>query len=199
MVQQVFVIHGGDAHSSYEEYLQALRAKEVTLERLRSQDWKTNLPETLGSNFEVFLPRFPNPQSAKYIEWKIYFEKLVPLMQPNVILIGHSLGGIFLAKYLSEEQMPVSVRGTFLVAAPYNTPDIHPLADFVLAPDLSKITEQGGEVTLYHSSDDTVVPFSNLENYCQALPKARSVVFHDRGHFNAATFPELVADLQALS
>ena len=199
MSQQIFVIHGGDAYSNYEEYLEALRSKRVSLERLRSQDWKANLPKALGSDFDILLPRMPNGQNAKYLEWKIYFEKLVSLMESGVVLIGHSLGGIFLAKYLSEETLPIQVRATLLVAAPFNTPEIHPLADFVLSADLGMFAEQGGDITLYHSSDDQIVPFSNLNDYRRALPNARFVTFTDRGHFNAAEFPELVADLQALS
>ena len=104
MKQQIFVIHGGNASNSYHEYLKYLKAKKITLDDFHRKDWKTGLAEKLGRNFEVHNPAMPNKQNAKYLEWKIYFEKIIPLMKAPVILVGHSLGGIFLAKYLSEEK-----------------------------------------------------------------------------------------------
>jgi len=35
------------------------------------------------------------------------------------ILIGHSLGGSFLLKYVSEEKIAKTVAGIFLIATPY--------------------------------------------------------------------------------
>jgi len=198
MKQQIFVIHGGNASNSYAEYLKYLRAKKVTLEYLQLTDWKSNLQKTLGSKFEVFNPPMPNKQNAKYLEWKIYFEKLIPLMSNNVILIGHSLGGIFLAKYLSEKTFPKKIRATMLVAAPFNTPTKHPLADFILGKNLNKLAKQGGNIYLYQSKDDLVVPYSNLASYQKALPEATTRTFKSRGHFNLKNFPELTRDLKNL-
>jgi len=198
MKHQIFVIHGGHASNSYEEYLKYLKEKEVTLGRLRSKDWKASLGEKLGEEFEVFAPKMPNQQNAKYLEWKIYFEKLIPLMESDVVLIGHSLGGIFLAKYLSEETFPKKIRATFLVAAPFDAPDGRSLADFVLSSSLNKFEQQGGDIFLYQSRDDDVVPFSNVEEYQRALPHAHVSVFDDMGHFNSEHFPELEKDIRSL-
>ncbi len=43
MKQQVFVIHGGTAFDTYEEYFEYLKNKEVSLEKLQGRDWKMNL------------------------------------------------------------------------------------------------------------------------------------------------------------
>lgn len=193
------MIHGGNVFDTYEDYLTDLKGKQVTLERLVFKGWKSSLGERLGESFTVFLPQMPNGQNAKYLEWKIYFEKLVPLMEPGMILIGHSLGGIFLAKYLSEETFPVSVRATFLLAAPFATPTNHPLGDFTLSEPLEKLTEQSERLFLYHSQDDVVVPYSNALDYKSVLPKAVLRDFTDRGHFNTETFPELEQDLRTVT
>lgn len=196
MKQQVFVIHGGDAFETYEEYLEYLRHREVSIERTGFVDWKANLPKMLGDSYDVILPRMPNSQNARYAEWKIIFEKFIPLLDVNLIFVGHSLGGIFLAKYLSEEKYPKKIAATLLVAAPYNAPDYHPYVDFNILTDLSGLEKQGGEIVLYHSKDDEIVPFSNLERYQRELSGARVRIFTDRQHFNQVEFPEIVSDIQ---
>lgn len=196
MKQQVFIIHGGNAFNSYDDYLTDLKQKEVSLEMLKLSDWKSSLGAVLGEMFEVLIPRMPNPQNAKYFEWKIFFEKYIPLLDDGVILIGHSLGGIFLAKYLSEEIYPKKIRATLLVAAPFNTPHVHPYVDFNLLNSLEGLAAQGGAVFFYHSKDDQVVPFSDFENYRVALPGAQFRTFEDRQHFNGEAFPEIAEDIR---
>jgi predicted alpha/beta hydrolase family esterase len=199
MKGRIFVIHGGDAFETYEEYLAYLKQIEVSIERTRFVDWKGNLSGVLGDKYDVVLPRMPNSLNDRYSEWKIIFEKFITQLDENVIFIGHSLGGIFLAKYLSEEKYPKTITGTFLVAAPYNAPNDHPYVDFNILTDLSGLQEQGGKIFLYHSKDDQVVPFSNFERYRQELSHAEHRVFTDRKHFNQAIFLELEDDLRALN
>ena len=61
-----------------------------------------NLDKVLGGGYEVLIPQMPNSQNARYSEWKILFEKIISILDDEIILIGHSLGGIFLVKYFSE-------------------------------------------------------------------------------------------------
>jgi len=200
-MRQIFVIHGGNTYETREEFLEYLRTEPVELSRLKpKQDWKANLQNTLGEDYEVYLPQMPNKQSANYEEWKLWFERIIPLMSDNAILVGHSLGGLFLAKYLSEETFPLQLRGVFLIAPPfdYDTESSKSLASFALPETLSAFADQVKMIQLYHSADDTVVPISNLAGYQKALPYARASVFADRGHFNQESFPELVADIKAL-
>jgi hypothetical protein len=199
MKNQIFIIHGGNAFSSYDDFLSDFQAKEASLEGLRSKDWKQSLGDRLGENFDVLNPRMPNSQNAKYFEWKIWFEKLIPLMNESVILIGHSLGGIFLAKYLSEEGFSKRVRATIFIAAPFSTPTQQPLGDFVLTEGLARITERGGETFFFHSTDDPVVPYSNMLSYETVLPRAYFKTFSGREHFCEETFPELEALLKDLT
>jgi hypothetical protein len=115
-----------------------------------------------------------------------------------VIFLGHSLGGIFLVKYLSGETYPKKIRATMLVAAPYNTPTDWPYADFNIVTPLTKFATQGGKIFLYQSEDDVDVPFSNFERYRAELPTATARTFTDRGHFLQEEFPELVDDIRSL-
>ncbi len=198
MKQQVFIIHGGNVSNNYQEYLKYLKAKKVTLDDFHRKDWKSSLGEKLGRNFEVHNPVMPNKQNAKYLEWKIYFEKIIPLMKAPIILVGHSLGGIFLTKYLSEKKFPKKILATFLIAAPFTNPTKNPLADFNLGPKPDRLAQQGGSVYFYQSKDDKVVPYSNVVSYQKVLPGATYRIYQNRGHFNVATLPELVRDIKNL-
>ena len=117
-------------------------------------------------------------------------------MKDNVVLIGHSLGGLFLAKYLSENLFHKKISGLFLVAAPHSgTEDI---GDFGLTSDLEKVWEQCQNIHLYQGEDDPVVPASEVEEYRKAWPEAKVHIFPDRGHFNQEEFPELVEEIKRL-
>jgi uncharacterized protein len=199
MKRQVLVIHGGNTFASYEEYLKDLEQKEIDWERLTQKSWKDTLQEELGDDYEIVQPRMPNPHNAKYLEWKIWFEKVVPLLNGSVVLVGHSLGAMFLAKYLAEDEIGLEVKATFLIAPPYKEGANDSLADFKVPEDLSWIMGQGGSVTFYHSRDDVVVPFDNLEEYRKRLPEANFKEFEDRQHFNQTKFPELVEDIKSLN
>ncbi|HWH07447.1 MAG TPA: alpha/beta fold hydrolase [Candidatus Paceibacterota bacterium] len=199
MAKQVVVIHGGETFDTYEDYLAWLTAYELDLEKGTTKRWKSTLAEELGEEYEVILPTMPNGFNAKYAEWKIWFEKHIPHLRDGVALVGHSLGGIFIAKYLSEETFPKSIASVHLVAAPFDTADAnYSLADFVLPESLEKMAEQAARIYLYHSTDDPIVPFTDLAKYQSKLPYARTSIFADRDHFRMESFPELVADIQGL-
>lgn len=198
MKQQVVVIHGGDSYATYDEFITNLVKTAVSLEWLAFKGWKSDLADVLGEAYEIIKPSMPNPLYAHYREWKIWFEKYLPFLQPDVILIGHSLGGSFLAKYLSEESFPVSVKATFLVAPPFDQDGDRTLVEFDQTTSLDGLRAQGGKLFLYHSADDDIVPVAEQEKYEALLPQATVRRFTDRGHFNQAEFPELVADIRAV-
>jgi predicted alpha/beta hydrolase family esterase len=196
---QVIIIHGGDTFDTYMEYLEYLKGRQVTLEYLLKKGWKSTIDQKLGPEFQVIAPQMPNKHNAKYLEWKIWFEKLIPFIEEEAIFIGHSMGGIFMAKYLSENNFPKKIKATFLIAAPYDaSQSLYSLGDFALTEPLERFQGQGGQIFLYQSTDDPVVDFSDFEKYQKALPKACSMVFEGKGHFNQEQFPELVGDLRAL-
>jgi predicted alpha/beta hydrolase family esterase len=140
----------------------------------------------------------PNAQNAKYLEWEIWFEKMIPFINDNVIFIGHSLGGIFLAKYLSEKKYQKKIKAVILVAAPYNSPEHHPLADFVITSPLLSFEEQSPKIIIFHSSDDTVVYPDNAQRYKENLPNAKLILLQGKGHFNDAHFHELLEEILSL-
>lgn len=196
----MLVIHGGGEFiaCSPDTFLDELISRDVSLDRLRQKNsWKSNLQKTLGDAFDVIAPRMPHPDQPRFIEWSVWFEKIIPLLNSSVMLVGHSLGGLFLLKYLSETEFPKKIDGLFSVAAPYieKANARYAEIEFAIPGDVSRVAEQAPQSFLYHSSDDPVVPYADLQKYRDALPGATARTFSDRGHFNGEHFPELVADI----
>jgi len=203
MKKQIVIIQGGTSFKTYEDYLSYLKTKEISLEKLRPcKDWKDTLVSELGDDYEILMPRMPNGTNARYDEWKLWFNKIAEILNDEVILIGHSLGGIFLAKYLSETTFPKRVMATILVASPFDDTDgadsKESLIDFALPSSLAKFTEQSGKIYLVHSKDDPVVPFTQLKKYQQSLPHAETIIFENREHFNQETFPEIIELIKSI-
>jgi len=199
MKKQILVIHGGETFNSYEDYVASLKGEVINLEYFKKRRWRKSLQQKLGQNFEVITPDMPNGWNAKYLEWKIWLEKIIPFLDNGVILVGHSLGGIFLAKYLSENNLPKKVRSLFLISAPFDEKDLdESLGDFILPQSLEGINKQAEEIFIYHSKDDPVVPFTDCLKFKNKLPNAEVVVFEDREHFNQEEFPELIEKIKKI-
>ena len=174
-------------YESDEEYHQALRDLTLNYDRLLyAPSWKNWLAEQLPDH-DVLLPSMPNKINAKYDDWALYFSKVVPFLQPDATLIGHSLGGIFLAKYFTENPPEKPFAKLILIAAPYNDETGESLKGFTLT-DVSALADMFGKIHLLHSADDPVVPFAEKDKYLRDLPEAKVHVFEDKQHF---TVPHL--------
>ena len=161
------------------------------------------MAKQLEGKYEVFLPDMPCYKNAKYRARKIRFEKTFPFLnEEELVITGSSLWWIFLAKYLSENQFPKHISQLHLIAGVFDESNLpegeDDLVDFVFYPaGLKNLDKQVDKIFLYHSKDDTVVPFSHVEKYKSYLPKAQVFVFEDRGHFQQSEFPELVENILA--
>ncbi|XLQ20363.1 MAG: alpha/beta fold hydrolase [Candidatus Moraniibacteriota bacterium] len=193
--KQVIVIHGGDAWDTHDEYIEYLKNYDFTQEKfdkVTSRRWKDSLQESLGDNFQVIKPGMPSSRNAKYNEWLIWFEKLLPYVVDGAILVGHSLGANFLAKYLAENMLDVDINQVHLVAGCYGAK-----GDFDLQESLKNVENQCDNIYIYHSLDDFVVSFDDGKKYQVALPNAVFVEFEDRNHFLQEEFPEIVENIKS--
>lgn len=198
MKRQILIIGGGEIFKKYEDYLDYLqRYKIKRLKDLKYRDWKSNLEIDLGGGFEVIYPKMPCKKNAKYLEWKIWLRKFFPFLRDGLILIGHSLGGGFLLKYLSENKFPVKISQFHLVAVPVSE-GRESLGDFKLPKDFSDIENLVEEIYVYQSEDDPIVPFSDSQKILSILSKARFIRFRNRGHFRNGHFLELAGRISLL-
>lgn len=200
MKTHIFLVHGAMTFKSKKDYLKYLKTRPVSIEK-KSRWALEYLDKELGKKFDIIRPRMPLQENAKYSDWKIYFERFIPLLKNDVILIGNSLGGIFLAKYLSENKFPKKILATFLTCAPFdNTHSLEQLVGgFKLKSDLSLLEKNCRNLTLLFSGDDEVVPVYHAEKYRSKLKNAKIFIYKSKnGHFMVPKFPELVKMIKRL-
>lgn len=157
-----------------------------------SGDWQALLPSNLGDDYKVLAPQMPSPKNPSYDEWKILLAKyLARVRGDEVIFVGHSLGGSFLLKYLSEEIIEQKITGLYLVATPFNTiKGFEAPIDFLQFRFIQNLY-------LYHSTDDVEVPYAHAMMYQERL-KANLRTYTDRGHyFKRSEFTEIAQDIKS--
>lgn len=176
------------------DYLSFLKNRTISLNSYKN--WSDDfLDKKLGKGFQIIRPRMPLKENAKYEEWKIHFEKYLPLLGKNFILIGESLGGIFLAKYLSENKLVNKAKKVFIVCAPFDNdlPDEDLVGGFRLGKNLSLIENNTKELYLFFSEDDDVVPVSHAEKFRQHFSEEKIFIFKNmNGHFRVSEFKEIL-------
>ena len=191
---QLFLIHGGMTFNNKKEYIAFLKRRKITIER-RIRWSEEYLRNELGNHFQIIQPRMPSQDNSKYKEWRIHFERHFPYLKDNIIIIGGSLGGIFLAKYLSENKFPKKLLSVYLVCPPFdNTLSEETLAGgFELQSNLSLLEKQAKNLYLMFSKDDDVVPISHTEKYRKKLKHAKIIIYESKnGHFEIQEFPEII-------
>lgn len=138
----------------------------------------------------------PFPFRPRYDEWKIEFERFD--ITPETILIGHSCGGGFLVRWLSENK-DIKV-GKVALVAPWINPDNYEVSntadffDFNIDPSFPSRT-QG--VTVFISSDDEPSVIKTVEILKSKVAGLNLNEYSDKGHFcledlGSNEFPELL-------
>lgn len=199
---QILMIHGGMTFKGRKDYLRYLSTRTVSLENKKTWS-KEYFDDELGKKFEIIRPRMPLQDNAKYEDWKIWFERYIPYLRNNVILIGGSLGGIFLAKYLSENKFPKKILATFLICPPFDNtlslPNENVVNGFFLKKDLSLLEKNSPNLYLMFSKDDDVIPLSHAEKYRNKLKNSEIIIYKSKnGHFQISKFPEIVKIIKNL-
>lgn len=141
----------------------------------------------------------PFPFRPRYDEWKKEFERFD--ITPETILVGHSCGGGFLVRYLSEHK-DLKVGKVVLVAPwinplKYDVSDTADFFDFEIDPEFPARTKG---VTVFISSDDepsVVKTVGILKEKVQGITYRE---YTDRGHFTYSVmktdqFPELLEEV----
>ncbi|MDP3837191.1 MAG: alpha/beta hydrolase [bacterium] len=190
---QVLYIHGGETFKNHDDYLMYLKTREITLDKQPS--WSGSLAENLGDDFNFARLNMPLKENAQYEDWKINFERYLPFIKDNVILVGFSLGAIFLVQYLSENKFPKKIFAIYLVATPFDgdLPGADLAGGFRLQSDLSLMSENCSRINFLFSKNDDVVPVSHAGKFAEKLPGARiTILDHINGHFFIPEFPELI-------
>lgn len=203
MKRQICIIHGGSAYSNREDFLTQLSHSQLhDVYGRKTKRWRESLWSDLGDAYEVFTPSMPNSENAQYEEWSLWFEKHFGYFRDGVVLVGWSLGGMFLVKYLLEKSLPFKPASLYLLGVPcgsYEDESGDDCGTFQFdSQSMHGLREVIETVHIWHSIDDFVVPFAHAEMFKKYIPSAKLVTFTDRNHFLQETFPELVEEIRGL-
>ncbi|HEY0603245.1 MAG TPA: alpha/beta fold hydrolase [Herpetosiphonaceae bacterium] len=159
-----------------------------------------SLQNALGPAYDVHYPKMPEEDSATYADWKAPIERLLATLDDQVILVGHSVGGSVLIKYLSEEQLDTPVASLFLLATPYwGADEFWTWDEARLREDVAATLVNIPRIFMYHSRDDDVVPFAHLALYAAKLPQATIQTFDGRGHQFGNDLSEVADDIRSVA
>ena len=181
MRRRVLFIHGG-GEGAYEE----------------DKKLATSLGGALGATYDVRCPKMPHESSPEYGAWRDRIAAELAALDGGVFLVGHSLGGSILLKYLCEEEAAKPVAGLFLVAAPFWGAEDWEVDEYAVREDFASKLPPELPVFLYHGRDDEVVPFAHLALYADKLPRATVQELEGRGHQFGEDLSEVARDIGEL-
>ncbi len=189
---KVVYIHWWETFRNDEDFISFLKNKTVSIkDKKRRHD---DLKDKLKDYCKMIKPEMPLRQKAEYRHRKIWFERYFDFLDEEVILIGGSLWGMFLAKYLSGNKFPKKIISLYLVCPPFDGSNLRETLCwwFNLQDDLSLIEQNCKNITLMFSTDDDVVPISHSKKYKAKLPNANLIVYESKKwHFRIEEFPEI--------
>ncbi|WP_411844274.1 alpha/beta hydrolase [Salinicoccus sp. HZC-1] len=156
------------------------------------------LTKTLHSTHTIVAPDMPNPEDPSYAEWAEDIGIILSDLD-HVILIGHSLGGSALLKYLSEQRPKINIRALYIISSPmWGLDEEWQKADFMLEKGFEKSLPPIKHLALYHSEYDSVVPLEHHFNYKEILNADETEIFEGDSHIFLNGLPDLVRSIQAL-
>lgn len=154
------------------------------------------LQERLGEAYHVLSPGMPDPD---YVLWKAQIANEIKALDGEVLLVGHSLGGSVLLKYLSEEGCKRTISGLFLVAAPHwGKDDNWQNEEYTLSNSFAAKLSHISKLFLYHSRHDPVVPLAHAQHYAKQLPQAVTRTYEGDDHYFGEGLPKLADDIKRI-
>lgn len=148
--------------------------------------------QLLIHNITAVTPEIPHAYQPEYSVWKTEFERFD--ITPDTILVGHSCGGGFLVRWLSENK-DIHAKAVVLVA-PWIDPfreDTTDFFDFTIDPQLST---RIGQFWVFNSDTDSNGVRTSVDTIRSSISNIQYKEFHNYGHFTfndmeTVEFPEL--------
>lgn len=143
--------------------------------------------------FDCQTPEMPNGYEPNYEIWKQTFENLKP--DESTVLVGHSCGGGFLARWLSENSAKV---GKVILVAPWLDPQKNSIdPDFFNFEIDENILKKTDGLTIIYSDNDYEDVMKSVEILKDKLKGVKLLELKGKGHFinsslGTSEFPELL-------
>lgn len=129
-------------------------------------------------------PEIPDAYDPDYKKWKKELEKFE--INSETVLIGHSCGGGFMVRWLTENKLNIN---KLILVAPWLDPKREKTTDFFDFQIDSNVQERVGELYVFVSLDDEQDILDSVEIIKKAFPGATLHKFTNKGHFTSEEMP----------
>ena len=169
-MKKIYILHGwgGDPDGAWKPWLK----KEL---------------ENLGHHVEV--PSMPNSNNPVISEWLEKMNKDIINPNEDTILIGHSLGGLAILKYLETIPENIKIDKVILVASVIDSiKDMNESQSKIAKPwladslDSKKIISSSNKIIGFFSDNDPYIPLESSEIVKNKLKG--EVISEHNGHYN---------------
>ena len=138
------------------------------------------------SGHKVFVPKFPTPEGQSLKSWLNILIDYKKYINNESILIGHSLGGLFLLRVLERLNQPI--YAAFFVAAPVGVKPIRYYdSDFRFSGfnfNWKKIRSNAHNFFVFHSDNDPYICLDNGKKLAKKIGIKLKFI-PQAGHLNA--------------
>lgn len=155
------------------------------------------LKKECAKTHNIIHPAMPSPSDPYYAEWKKEIRRTLDLVEGEVTLIGHSLGGSVLLKYLAEEVVNIPINKLISIAAPFwGINKEWQRKDFILKSNSSEKIPYVPNTFFLHSKLDPIVPIEHMQRYSKQFPGAKCIELEGDAHLFTDGLPKLVEVLK---
>lgn len=187
-MKRAILLHGLPSKSEYYDLSQP---------SLSNAHWFPWLQKQLiAQNYKVDTPEVFQSYKMVWDDWVKEVERLE--IDEQTTVLGHSMGGGFWIRYLSENPS-IKVQKVVLVAPWLNLSheEDTDFFDFKFNPD---IIDQAEQFIVIESDDDGIDMQNTVEYLRKNIPEAKYLTFHNYGHFcysdlKTDAFPELLEEI----
>lgn len=183
-MKRAVIIHGYNNRSEYQDINRPAASNDHWIPWVQRQ--------LLLQGVEAQTPEMPGFYEPHYEKWKEMLERFSP--DEETLLIGHSCGGGFLVRWLSENSIKVN---KVILVAPWLDPEhsIDPeFFNFEIDPNISSKTSG---LNIIYSTDDSPEILKSVGILKTKLKDIQVKEFKNKGHFvlsslKSEKFPELL-------
>jgi len=128
-----------------------------------------------GRDLRVLRPEFPGGDLQTFDSWMNVMAKHEKEIGNNTIVVGHSLGGMLLARWLETHTIGAAV---FVAAPSHEEPELWSHVPsrpeeasefFTRTPDWEKIRSRARIFRLFYGDNDVLIPLDHAETYSREL------------------------------
>ena len=160
--------------------------------------WLENLLNTHGK--EVYNLTFPTPINQNFENWSKVLNQYKNKIGKNTTFICHSIGSVFIAKYLLLNK--ISVNKCIFVAGCnnyYSIQEFDELNKTFFIDNLNNFNNYCPNTICFYSNTDPYITFDALKSFAKEVNATKEILINNAGHFNEKSeytkFEELIKEI----